>query len=282
MLWSLNHLRRYRIRATDDSLGSVEDVFFDDLRWTVRYLVVDTAWLLGRRVLLPPSVLGHPDADAHEFPVLLTKEQVRNGPDIDAAQPVSRQQEIDLYGYYGWTPYWAAASWAPAVLPPDVDAQEAPSRNGPAGNRTAGNGSTGSVSGANGAEENAPAGKAGIDLGLAVPEHRDPHLRSGREMMGYRVRATDEAVGQIEDLLIDEAGWVVRYCVVATGTWLPGRRVLVAPDWVRDISWEQREVAIGLSAEAVRSSPDYNPGEAVGREYEDSLHRHYGRAGYWT
>jgi hypothetical protein len=267
MLWSLNHLRRYRIRATDDSLGSVEDVFFDDLRWTVRYLVVDTAWLLGRRVLLPPSVLGHPDADAHEFPVLLTKEQVRNGPDIDAAQPVSRQHEIDLYGYYGWTPYWAAASWAPAVLPPDIGVQEALARN---------------ASAESGFGENADAGNSEIGLAVAEPEHRDPHLRSGREMMGYRVRATDEAVGQVEDLLIDEAGWVVRYCVVATGTWLPGRRVLVAPDWVRDISWEQREVAIGLSAEAVRSSPDYNPGEAVGREYEDSLHRHYGRTGYWT
>ena len=245
MLWSLNHLRHYRIRATDGSLGAVEDIFFDDAAWTVRYLVVDTAWLFGRRVLLPPDVLEHPDAVAREFPVALNKEQVKNSPDIDADQPVSRQQEIDLYGYYGWAPYWGV--WAAAPLPPDgvVPPATAP-----------------------------PAGESERQRG-------DPHLRSGREVIGYHLRATDDSVGHVADLLIDEAGWIIRYLVVDTGGWLPGRKVLLAPNWVRAISWAGRDVVVALSRAEIESSPEYDPAEDVARDYEDRLHRHYGRTGYW-
>lgn len=246
MLWSLNHLRRYRIRATDGSLGAVEDLFFDDVAWTVRYLVVDTAWLFGRRVLLPPEVLGHPDAVAREFPVALTKEQVKGSPDIDADQPVSRQQEIDLYGYYGWAPYWGI--WA---LPPESMASPA------------------------------AAPPAGAEPAASERPSGDPHLRSGRELSGYHLRATDEAVGHVADLLVDEAGWVIRYLVVGTGNWLPGRKVLLAPSWVRAISWAERDVVVALSRAEIESSPEYDPAADVERDYEDRLHRHYGRTGYW-
>ena len=249
MLWSLNHLRHYRIRATDDTLGSVEDLFFDDASWTVRYLVVDTAWLLGRRVLLPPTVLGHPDAVAREFPVSLTKEQVRSSPDIDTAQPVNRQQEVDLHGHYGWIPYWGAAS---RVLAPDS------------------------------ASDAASGGAVLAEAPGDQPVQRDPHLRSGREVVGYAIAATDEPVGSVGDLLFDEDGWVLRYLVVDTGQWLPGRKVLLAPTWVRELSWAERQVTVNVTRAQVESSPEYNPADELGRDYENRLHEHYVQSGYCT
>ena len=108
MLWSFDELKGFSLRATDGSLGSVHDLLFDDSHWTVRWLVVDTAWLFGRRVLIAPQAMGHPDALAREFPVALTKEQIRNAPDVDTDRPVNRQHEADLYGYYGYGPYYAA------------------------------------------------------------------------------------------------------------------------------------------------------------------------------
>lgn len=246
MLWSLNGLRHYKIRATDKSLGSVEDLYFHDDAWTVRYLVVDTAWLLGRRVLLSAAVLGHPDALAREFPVALDEAAVRNSPDIDMAQPVSRQQEIDLHGHYGWTPYWAASAWIPAAA-------------------------------------HATAASEGVEgAGVAEEEEKDEHLRSGRELIGYAVGATDGDAGHVDDLLIDDDGWIVRYLVVDTRHWLSGRKVLLSPDWVGDFSWADRRVMVAVAKGEIESSPLYDPTTLMERDYEYRLHQHYRREGYWA
>src|ERR1700730_15294466 len=95
------------IRASDGELGKVTDVFFDDHRWTARYLLVDTGgWLEQRRVLISPICVENIDWDRNSIPVRLTQQQVKGSPHIDTDKPVSRQQEADLLGYYGYPSYW--------------------------------------------------------------------------------------------------------------------------------------------------------------------------------
>ncbi|MGE3649333.1 MAG: PRC-barrel domain containing protein, partial [Reyranellaceae bacterium] len=196
MLLRFDHLRGYSLRATDGSLGSVTDLLFDDQSWTVRWLVVDTAWLFGRRVLLAPEALGQPDDAARELPVNLTKDRIKNAPDVDTEKPVSRQHETSLYAYYGWAPYWGVGGWAAPILP-------APGVPYPA------------AGGAPGA-----ASREAAELQAA---QHDSHLRSGREVTGYHIRATDDSVGHVQDLLIDTDAWAIRYVLVDTRNWLPGR-----------------------------------------------------------
>ena len=101
MLRNVKDLRGYAIRATDGVIGEVDDFYFDDEDWAVRYLIVDTgSWLSGRKVLISPLAIGHPDWLAQLLPVSLTKAQVENSPDIDTRKPVSRQQEATYFGYY--------------------------------------------------------------------------------------------------------------------------------------------------------------------------------------
>src|SRR5580693_8196336 len=103
MLHNASKIHGYAIEASDGRLGTVSDFLFDDASWLVRWLVVDTGtWLSGRKVLLPPFVLGHPDPRNREFPVRLTMAQVKGSPDINSDQPVSRQMESTVYDYYGW------------------------------------------------------------------------------------------------------------------------------------------------------------------------------------
>ena len=107
MLWNASAINGYAIKASDGRIGTVSDFLFDDASWLVRWLVVDTGnWLSGRKVLLPPSALGQLDAKEHEFSVKLTKQQVKDSPEIDTDRPVSRQMETSVYDYYGWSPYW--------------------------------------------------------------------------------------------------------------------------------------------------------------------------------
>jgi hypothetical protein len=107
MLWNASAINDYAIAASDGPLGTVSDFLIDDASWLIRWLVVDTGnWLSGRKVLLPPSVLGQLDAKEHEFAVKMTMQQVKDSPDIDTQRPVSRQMETSVYDYYGWSPYW--------------------------------------------------------------------------------------------------------------------------------------------------------------------------------
>jgi hypothetical protein len=110
----------------------------------------------------------------------------------------------------------------------------------------------------------------------------DLTLRSVREVIGYDIRATDGKVGHVEDFVVDDGSWVMRYMVVDTRDWLPGRKVLVAPAWIDAVTWPERDVYVGLSRETVKNSPEFDPSDPVNREYELRLYDYYGRPKYWT
>ena len=244
MLWRTPELIGYGIQAANGSIGSVGDLLFDDESWTVRWAVVDTGtWLPGRQVLLPPSTLGRPDPTLQQFPVDLTRQKVKDSPDAGTDRPVSRRMEADLYGYYGWAPYWTAG---PGYVP--------------------------------------PAGIGGLGLGRArVPPEPsgDPHLRSTNEVTGYYIRATDGDIGHAEEFLVEDGSWAIRYMVVDTRNWWPGKAVLIAPQWIREVSWGDRRVFVDLTRQQVKDSPEYDPTVPLNRAYEERLHRHYDRPFYW-
>jgi sporulation protein YlmC with PRC-barrel domain len=107
MLRNVKDLRGYAIRATDGVIGKVDDLYFDDEDWAIRYLVVDTGgWLAGRKVLISPLAIGQPDWLERVLPVSLTRAKVEHAPDIDTTKPVSRQHETTYFGYYGYPLYW--------------------------------------------------------------------------------------------------------------------------------------------------------------------------------
>lgn len=247
MLRSLDAIQGYTIQATDGDIGHVHDFYFDDRTWTVRYLVVDTGpWLFGKRVLISPHALQQPEWATGTLPVVLTKEQVENSPDISADQPVSRQHEIELHQYYGWPSYWGA---------PVVPGVNAPTN-------------------------------VGLTAPLAVEEEQqqgDPNLRSAREVTGYHIRATDgEEFGEVDDFILDDDSWIIRYAVVDTRAWLPGKKVLLAIPWIRDVDWVETKVAVDLTEAQIKNSPEFDPNAPVNREYEAKLYDYYGRPKYWA
>ncbi|HEV3349502.1 MAG TPA: PRC-barrel domain-containing protein, partial [Methylomirabilota bacterium] len=104
MLKPASGFKGLTIAALDGDLGSVADLYFDDLSWTVRYLVVDTGtWLPGRQVLISPlSVREAGD----KILVALTQAQVKDSPPVESDKPVNRQQEEAIARYYDQRYYW--------------------------------------------------------------------------------------------------------------------------------------------------------------------------------
>ena len=245
MILSIKELTSYTIEAKDGSVGQVESFLFDDQRWVLRYLVVDTKiWLPGRKVLIPTSNLEKPDAPTKAFPVDLTKEQVKNSPDIDTAKPVHRQHEIELYQHYNWFPYWNAPL-EPMVTPYGFTDPELTTKT----------------------EE--------------TDKDSDPHLRNFEEVKGYKIHAKDGHIGHIDDLLVDTEDWKIRYIVIDTKNWMPGKKVILPPYWIKEINWSESKVVVDVSKDTVENSPEFDSRKPITRDYETILHEHYGWPVYW-
>jgi hypothetical protein len=253
MIWRSSDILGSSLRATDGPIGSTDDLLFEDDSWAIRWAVVHTGtWLPGRKVLLPPSCFARTAIEERELPVDLSRRQVKDSPGIASDAPVSRQMETDICGYYGWQPYWSvghlpAFGAVGAAFPPMAGGKPGPGRPGDPEVRRSG----------------------------------DSNLRSINEVMGYAIAAIDDEIGEVQDFLVDREEWEVRYLLVDTGSWLPGKKVLVSPRSVREVSWSGERIRVDLSRAQVEASPEYDPEAAVERDYEARLHRHYGLAPYW-
>jgi sporulation protein YlmC with PRC-barrel domain len=254
MLRNVKELRGYAILATDGVIGEVDDVYFDDEDWAIRYLVVDTGtWLSGRKVLISPLAIGLPDWMGQQLPVSLTKAQVAGSPDIDTRKPVSRQHETAYFGYYGYPSYWEGTGlWGMGAYPGGLTNQLM-------------------------FEEELRTRRASAPR---TPD--DCHLRSCRAVIGYHVHATDGDIGHVEDLLVDDHTWAIRYLILNTSNWWSGHQVLVTPKWIEAVSWSDAKVSVDLTRQAVRHAPPYDSAVQLDRQQEQAIHEHYGRPGYWT
>jgi hypothetical protein len=250
MLRNSSEIIGYTIGASDGQLGRVTDFLFDDDTWLVRWLVIDTgSWLSGRKVLLPPSVLGHFSAIGDQFSVRLTKQQVKDSPGVDTDLPVSRQMETNTYDYYGWNPYWSSGlymggySWGAGNMSPV-----------PYGDFL------------RGAEE----------IAAEEQEDNDLHLRSVKAVTGYHIHASDGEIGHVADFLVEDADWGIHYLVVDTRNWWPGRKILVSPRSIKDIDWMNRMVNLRVARQRVKDSPTYDASTVVDRAYENHFNDYYG------
>lgn len=257
MLISYRTLHGLELHATDGAIGQVKDCYFSDDRWTTRYLVIETGqWLSSRRVLIAPVALKSPDWSSGRLPVELTKKQVKESPNVDTAEPVSRQQEAELHRYYAWPVYWGGAGYAGAgVAGTPLGGAWVPPM--------------GAVGRADGGAEAADAAlrKTGSDN----EESGDPHLRSAEQVKGYAIEARDGSIGHVEDFVIDTSSWEIRFIVIDTRNWLPGRKVVVPVRAVKAVDWHERHVAVDLDRETIKESPEYDDSQPLSSDAEKQL-----------
>ena len=107
-------------------------------------------------------------------------------------------------------------------------------------------------------------------------------LFSFEAIRGYHIRTVDDdEMGALRDLLFEDAASAIRYLVVETGAWLFGREVLLAPAAVGSVDPEGHAIETGLTAEQVKESPSLGDEQAISRQHEELLHRHYDWTPYW-
>ncbi len=228
MFQSIKQLYSQTLRALDGEIGHVQDFYFNDTNWAVRYVVADTgSWIAGRLVLLAPHAFGSLHQDGKVLLVNLTRKQIENSPSIDTHRPVSRQFEEEYYQYYGWPSYWMGdLTWGISDFP--------------------------ALARLNGSLQNEKANASGD-----CREPVDPNLRSTQAVHGYQIQASDGTIGHVSDFIVDDESWVIRRLVAETGHWLSGKQVLISLSQIDGISYEKSKVYVKLTKEAIRQEPEF-------------------------
>ena len=72
---------------------------------------------------------------------------------------------------------------------------------------------------------------------------------------GFHVRAIDGPMGHVDDFIVDEGTWQVRYLVVDTSNWMGGKWVAVSPAAVTNIEWTEQRIYMALTQDEIRNSP---------------------------
>ncbi|MFT6369837.1 MAG: hypothetical protein ACJAWH_000918 [Maribacter sp.] len=245
---SINSLLGYTIKGADGEIGKVEEFYFDDRTSTIRYMVVKTGgWFFEKKVLISPEVFQKPEWESKTFSVNLTQEKIKNSPDIDTDKPVSRQQEDLMRGYYSWPGYIGYG------IP------------GYAGFGIWGYPVT----------EERTLEKESEQLKATALENDNPHLRSTKEVTGYDMHATDGEIGKVEDFIVEDATWKIHFLVVKTGDWFSGINVLISPQSIKNVKWEEQKVTVNHSKDKMKNSPEFDVSQPIKDSYERSLNDYY-------
>ena len=229
MLQSINKLSGEKLGALDGEIGHVQDFYFSDQNWAVRYLVADTGnWLSGRKVLLSPYAIGQLYQDGKVLVANLTRKQIEDSPSIETHKPVSRQYEENYYKYYGWPYYWQGDGlWGMSGFP---------------------------------ILESPPMPLPGTTAVAMDPkrEPADAHLRSTQAVKGYHLQASDGITGHVGDFLVDNESWAIRELVIKTGNRFTGKEVRIPVSSVKQISYDESTVFVNLTKEAVGQLPEHH------------------------
>ena len=242
MFQSATSLINYRVRALNDTIGSVSGFLFDDTSWVIRYVIVDIPLNENggvRNALIAPFSFGILNPQTRELPLIEEKQKVENSPFIDLKMPFSRKLQIELYKYYKWPPFDlddVFHDMQSSVTTKYLNWEESIARS---------------------------------------------HLINTGETIGYYIEAADGEIGQVHDFIIDEECWIIRYISVNIGKNIPEKKVLIFPRDIKAVNLVEAKVYINIVQDTVMNSPEYITLLPIDRGYESRIHKYYGYPRYW-
>ena len=222
-------LKGFRVQALDQRIGEVEDFYFDDQSWNIRYVVVETGrWLERCPGLIEVDFLKPPHWNAHVLPVGLTLDQVEMGLPVSDKKPVFLQKKEELGRYYRWPKYWGGTDPlfpVPRNIEPVIDWGQSQT----------------SIA----------------EWDRCLGERHNPHLRSCEALLGYSIEAEKEIVGSLLDFVIDDTDWSISYMAVEFRHWLKGKIVYIStkPNRRIRIDWSKSVIALDMTKNEVEYSP---------------------------
>lgn len=224
MLLFTSNLEDYNIVATDGELGKIKDLYVDEQKWDLRYVSIDTRkWLPGKKVLLSPSSITGVNEEEKQLEVKYDKETVRNSPDVPEETQLSRETEQQLNEYYGWGPTLADPIMYGGGQMPTINLIRTPQTT--------------------------------TTEPLHDPVNPEDELRSGDEVIGFRVHANNGKLGNVADFIYDDTNWKIRYVVVeSSDSILNPKYYVYNTDLIESANWLEGDLYMSGSLETLEKA----------------------------
>lgn len=242
MLRSAQSMIGYRVRAGKTEIGRLGDLLFDTGSWLERYWVINSSGYLETRdeVFVPIGLTDWVDHALREITLSTPVGLIEKSPNLRDTAPGSKWPQPRYSEHYHWPFFWTGA--------------------GTLGTATV-----------RPPSEPIPAEKANAS---------QLSLYSSVEAFRYRLRAREKRAGHVEDFLLDDQTWSIRYVVVTARRWWPTRAAAITTHWINGISWKSRVVSVDLPAAVIRKAPRFDRVRGITPEFEESLIRHYAGSRY--
>ncbi|WP_249870212.1 PRC-barrel domain-containing protein [Oceanobacillus saliphilus] len=229
-----SRIKKFNIQATDGEMGKIKDLYIDDKDWEIRYAIVDTRkWLLGRKVLLPPSSFTNINEQDELVDVEYDKDAIRNSPPVPENEDLSSDQEGTLMDYFGWNTYKDNALLGPDGRALGTFEQRSQGKDNkvpqePHMQRKAKDGRNGS------------------------------NLRSEDETIGFKVHAKDGKIGKMVDMIYDTEQWVIKYIVVKSSENLTEDELYIyRTDQIQTVDWFEKDLYINDSVTGIAGNKPF-------------------------
>lgn len=242
MLRSIKDLESYKIEAKDGDIGKVYDFFFDDVTWTVRYLAADTGTWLPGKRVL----ISPYSLGTPNWSAKLFPVNLTQK-QIENSPDIDEHRPFERQRELEVTQYYGWPNYWSGISGAIVGGMPVPERN------------------------------------IEIPvDESDHHLHSAKSIINYNVHGTDDSIGHVEDFIVDDTNWNIRYLIVDTHNWLPGgRKVIISPRWIKSMKWTEASVHIDLTKDQIKNSPEWDPSVPIQSDYETKLHDFYGKKIFW-
>jgi len=106
-------------------------------------------------------------------------------------------------------------------------------------------------------------------------------LRSIKKIYGDKLGASDGEIGHVKDFYFDDRNWAIRYVVADTGSWLPGRKVLISPYSLGRLDQAHKILCVNLTREQIEKGPPIEAHKPISRQYEEEYYQYFGWPYYW-
>jgi hypothetical protein len=98
-------------------------------------------------------------------------------------------------------------------------------------------------------------------------------IRTGGDLSGYHVEATDGGIGKIDEATYDAGS---SFLVIDTGPWIFGKKVMIPAGLVESVDHDEEKVFVNATKDEIKDAPEYQDGYFKDDDYRTELGSYYG------
>jgi hypothetical protein len=98
-------------------------------------------------------------------------------------------------------------------------------------------------------------------------------VRTGGDLSGYHVEATDGGIGKVDEATYDEGS---SFLVIDTGPWIFGKKVMLPAGVVESVDHDEQQVFVNRTKDEIKDAPEFQDGFYADEGYRDELNTYYG------